>query len=67
MLREVHAARPQRFHDLDGLKAAWSKAEADEFEGAVAPFGEVDPTLWVAEPAKAYRAKPARRRRPTPR
>ena len=55
--------RERRFHDLDSLKGIWSKAEAEEFDAAVAPFGKVDPALWAAEPKAGYRARPSRRGR----
>ena len=41
----------------DGLLALagkWSAAQADEFDAAVAPFGEVEAGLWAAEPAARY-------------
>jgi len=60
-LREQYAARASEFHDLDALAGTWSKAEAEEFDAAVAPFGEIDPALWVAEPKAAYRVKPKRK------
>ena len=56
-LREQYAVREPEFHDLDELAGTWSKAEADEFDAAVAPFGEVDPDLWVAQPNASYRVK----------
>jgi hypothetical protein len=56
-LREQYAAQAPEFRDLDALAGTWSKAEADEFAAAIAPFGEVDPELWVAEPKGAYRVK----------
>ena len=40
------------------LAGKWSAAQADEFDAAVAPFGEVDAGLWAAEPASTYRVTP---------
>ena len=40
----------ETFHDLDGLAGTWSKEEADAFDAAVAPFSEIDPELWAAQP-----------------
>lgn len=45
----------QAYNDLDALAGTWSKAEAVEFENAIAPFGKVDQALWVAEPKARYR------------
>jgi hypothetical protein len=44
-------------HDLDALAGSWSKAEADAFAAAVAPFSEIDRALWAAQPKAAYRVK----------
>ena len=49
--------------DLDQLAGSWSKAQADAFDAAVAPFGEIDPVLWAAEPRAKYRVKRGGRRR----
>lgn len=57
--------REQRFPDLDSVKGIWSKAEAEEFDAAIAPLGKIDPALWAAEPQAPYRARtPRRTRRP---
>ena len=40
------------------LAGKWSAAQADEFDAAVAPFGEVDAGLWAAETAAPYRVTP---------
>ncbi len=40
------------------LAGKWSAAQADEFDAAVAPFGEVDAGLWAAEPTPIYRVTP---------
>lgn len=40
------------------LAGKWSTAQADAFDAAVAPFGEVDAALWTAEPASPYRVTP---------
>lgn len=39
-------AAPRRYDDLDALIGIWTKAQADAFERATAPFREVDPELW---------------------
>ena len=56
-LRAQYAAGQPEFHDLDALAGTWSKEEAEEFEAAIAPFGEVDAALWAAEPTASYRAR----------
>ncbi len=35
-----------RHDDLDALAGSWRKADAAEFERAVAPFSKVDAQLW---------------------
>ena len=63
-LRQQYAGSETAFDDLDALAGAWSKAEANAFDIAVAPFAEIDAALWAAEPKAAYRAKRAGRRQP---
>ena len=58
-LRQQYATGSQAFDDLDRLAGTWSQAEAAAFATAVAPFGEIDPGLWAAEPKAAYRVPPA--------
>ena len=58
-LQQKYAGSDAAFNDLDALAGAWTKAEADAFGAAVAPFAEVDAVLWAAEPKGAYRAKRA--------
>ena len=53
-LREHYAEKQQVFDDLDALAAAWSRADAKEFNAAVQPFAEIDSTLWAAEPRATY-------------
>jgi hypothetical protein len=62
-LQRQHAGR-ETFDDLDALAGRWSKAEAQAFAAAVAPFSEIDAALWAGQPKGAYRA---RRRRARPR
>ena len=62
-LRQQYAGSETAFDDLDALAGAWSKAEANAFDIAVAPFAEIDAALWAAEPKAAYRVKRASRRR----
>lgn len=62
-LREQYAGRQREFHDLDALQGAWSKAQADAFDAAIAPLSEVEPGLWAAEPKAAYRVRARRKRR----
>lgn len=63
-LQQQYSAGTKAFDDLDALAGAWTKAEADAFAVAVAPFAEVDAALWATEPKPAYRVKHAGRRRP---
>lgn len=60
-LHEHYAKGSQRFDDLDDLPGAWSRAEADAFEAAVAPFAEIDASLW-ARPVKPIARAAAKRR-----
>ena len=62
-LRQQYAGAGQTFDDLDRLAGTWSKAEGAAFAAAVAPFGEIDPGLWAAEPKASYRVRPAARRK----
>lgn len=62
-LQREHAGG-QTFDDLDALAGSWSRAEADAFAAAVAPFSEIDAKLWAAQPRASYRVK---RRRGRPR
>ncbi len=62
-LRRQYAGGGQAFDDLDRLVGAWTRTEGAAFDTAVAPFAEIDASLWAAEPGTAYRAKrPARRK-----
>ena len=72
---QQHYAAGQRPPDgVDALAGTWSKAELAEFTAAIAPFGEIDKALWVAEPKAEYRVEsvktaraaggPVRRRAP---
>ena len=54
-LQQQYSAGTRAFDDLDALAGAWTKTEADAFAAAIAPFAEIDATLWVAEPKAAYR------------
>jgi hypothetical protein len=51
------------FDDLDALAGRWSKTEAEAFDAALAPFSEIDASLWAEQPKAAYRVK-RRNRRP---
>lgn len=62
-LRQRHAGA-DTFDDLDRLAGRWSKAEADAFDAAVAPFSKIDAALWAEQPRAGYRVK---RRRTRPR
>lgn len=58
---QQHYAAGQRPPDgVDALAGTWSKAELAEFTAAIAPFGEIDQALWVAEPKMEYRVKPVK-------
>lgn len=48
-------AGAERHDDLDALAGRWSKAEGEAFAEAVAPFSDVDLTLWAAQPKAVYR------------
>lgn len=61
-LRQQYAPGKQSFDDLDALAGAWSKADAEEFELAVAPFEEIETGLWAAQPKAVYQVKVAKRR-----
>ena len=63
-LRQHYAPAKRAPDGLDALAGSWSKAEAAEFNAAIAPFGEIDPALWVAEPTAVYRVTPAPAKRP---
>ena len=63
-LQQQYSVGTKTFDDLDALAGTWTKAEANAFSAAVAPFGEIDPGLWAAEPKAAYRVKRAAKRRP---
>jgi hypothetical protein len=52
----------ETFDDLDALAGRWSKAEAESFAAAVAPFSEIDSSLWAEQPKAAYRVKRGRSR-----
>ena len=56
-----------QYNDLDALAGTWSKAEAAEFDEAIAPFGKVDQALWVAEPKARYQAGAAASAKAKPR
>lgn len=58
-LRQRYSVAARTFDDLGALAGSWSKAEADDFAAATAPFNDIDPGLWAAEPKAAYRASPA--------
>ena len=62
-LQQQYSAGTRAYDDLDALAGTWTKAEADAFAAAVAPFAEIDPSLWAAEPKSTYRAGPAARRK----
>ena len=36
----------QTHHDLDKLAGTWSDQDAKEFSETIAPFSEIDATLW---------------------
>ena len=55
--QQFGAARPAN-DTLLRLAGKWSAAEADAFDAAVAPFGEVDAGMWVAEPVTPYLVTP---------
>ena len=63
-LRQQYSTGTTSFDDLDALAGAWTKAEADAFATAIAPFAEIDATLWATEPRTAYRGKRTASRRP---
>lgn len=56
-LQQQYSAGTGKFDDLDALAGTWTKAEGEAFAAAVAPFAEIDPALWAAEPKSNYRVK----------
>ena len=62
-LQQQYSVSGIAFDDLDTLAGAWTRAEADAFAEAVAPFAEIDTALWAKGPKAAYGAKRARKRR----
>ncbi len=62
-LQRERAGAKRKHNDLDALAGRWSKAEAEAFAAAVAPFSEIDPALWAAQPKAAYRVRRRARRR----
>ena len=63
-LQQQYSAGTKTFDDLDALAGTWTKAETVAFAAAVAPFAEIDASLWAAEPKPAYRVKRITKRRP---
>jgi len=63
-LQQQYSVGTKTFDDLDALAGTWTKAEADAFAASVAPFAEIDASLWAAEPKGAYRVKRTAKRRP---
>lgn len=53
-LKQQYSTGTRTFDDLDALAGAWAKTEADAFAAAVAPFAEIDPRVWAAEPDVNY-------------
>ncbi len=45
LLRQGLGVEPH-YHDLDALAGTWSEAKAEAFRKDIAPFEEVDETLW---------------------
>lgn len=62
-LQQQYAAGDRAYDDLDALAGAWSSIEAAQFAAAIAPFGEIEPGLWTAQPKVAHRVKPAVKRK----
>lgn len=62
-LRRQYAPAGRARDAVDRLAGSWSKAEADEFDRAIAQFSKIDPELWVGETRASYRVKRARKRR----
>jgi hypothetical protein len=61
-LQREHGGGGAASDDLDALAGSWSKAEAEAFAAAVAPFSEVDPSLWAGQPKASYRVRRRRAR-----
>lgn len=61
-LRQQFGGDGESYNDLDVLAGKWTKAEAEEFEAAVAPFGKIEPGLWAAEPKATYQVAPKKAR-----
>lgn len=54
-LQQHYAAGERANDDLDALAGSWSKAQAAQFNAAIAPFGEIDRALWAAEPVAVHK------------
>lgn len=63
-LQQRYSTGTKTFDDLDALAGTWTKAEADAFAAAIAPFAEIDPGLWAAEPKPVYSVKRGAKRQP---
>ena len=61
-LRQQFGGGGEGYNDLDTLAGKWTKAQAEEFDAAVAPFGEIETGLWAAEPKAAYQVAPKKAR-----
>jgi hypothetical protein len=62
-LRRQYAPAPRARDAVDRLAGSWSKAEADEFDAAIAQFSKIDPELWVRQDRAPYRVRSRRKRR----
>lgn len=62
-LRRQYAPAPRARDAVDRLAGSWSKAEADEFDAAIAQFSKIDPELWTRQDQASYRVRPRRKRR----
>ena len=68
-LRAQFGGGEKGFDDLDELAGKWTPAQAQAFDAAVAPFGEIESALWAGEARTPYRAaarKSAQATRPAP-
>jgi hypothetical protein len=62
-LRRQYAPAQRARDSIDRLAGTWSRAEADEFEAAIADFSRIDPELWARQDRAPYRVRRPRKRR----
>jgi len=61
-LRRQYAPGRRPRDEVDRLAGTWTRAEADRFDAAVAPFSEIDAQMWAGQAAAPYRVRAKRKR-----